>query len=106
MQVREIQDVVAFVVPEKYGDGPIPQEQMDELAYRLVMGQYAGRTAIIEITKVDWLVTKDADEADAFQPAHDCAACVAGADQARSFLREHPDRRIALGNISYTEQLL
>lgn len=97
-----IQDVIALVVPEHI-TGEVPLEQLERLAHQAVARQYVGRTVAITFMEITWLVTSDADEAERFQPAHDCAACRAGADQARAYLRENPERRIALGNITYRE---
>lgn len=74
------------------------------MAVGLAWEQYKReKPAALRFDPVDWLITRDADEADAFQPAHDCAACQAGADQMRAYLAEHPDRWVVLGNLHYVE---
>lgn len=101
--VGPIEDVVAIVIPEGVDD--LPEERLNALAYWQLMGQYAGggrpRTLLVE--SMEWLVTGDWEDVERFQPAHDCAACRAGNDQAVAFLKEHPDRRIAMGNLKYWE---
>lgn len=51
----------------------------------------------------DWTVTDKPEEIEQFQPAHDCAACRAGNDQAEAYLRENPGRWVALANLHYIE---
>ena len=50
-----------------------------------------------------WKITSDWREVEQFQPAHDCTTCRAGNDQAMAFLKEFPDRRLAVGNLTYIE---
>ena len=52
---------------------------------------------------IEWLITSDWQDVERSQPAHDCPTCRAGNDQAIAFLKEHPDQRLALGNLRYWE---
>lgn len=107
MKRKRVEDVLAFVVPAGVDpDSAATRGHMDLLAEASIAQQYTNRPRmVVEIEDIDWLVTNDPAEADAFQPAHDCAACLAGADQVRAFLREHPGRTVALANLVYTEVL-
>ena len=105
-----VDDVIAYVIPEHYNlstaEGrAAAQNELRLLAVSSVAKQYVGRRGLqaILMGDIDILITRDADEADRFQPAHNCPACVAGADQARAYLRDHPTKHIALGNIHYVE---
>jgi hypothetical protein len=55
------------------------------------------------LDRTDWLITNQPDEVERFQPAHGCARCRAGKDQARAFLAEHLHRYVALANLTYRE---
>lgn len=78
--------------------------QLEGLARRYVWGQFGADMPVdIEFAVTEWLVTDKREEVEVFQPAHDCAACRAGNDKADAFLREHPGRWIALGNLFYVE---
>lgn len=105
-----VQDVVCLAVPD-YAD---PTDEvsrafliptLDILARKLTARQYEHlpKPPELEVATVDWLVTKDPADVERFQPAHDCAACRSGNDRSLAFLRDHPDRYIAMGNLSYTE---
>lgn len=59
----------------------------------------------IRFQRIDTLITADIAEAEAFQPAHDCEACLAGTERTRQFLRDHPGSHIALANIHYTTEI-
>jgi hypothetical protein len=79
-------------------------EMLDRLAQRSAMGQYKKqRPKALVMDKIEWLITDDWEEVERFQPAHDCATCRAGNDQAVAYLKEHPDRWLALGNMKYWE---
>lgn len=106
----QVQDVMALVVPD-YAD---PADEvsraflvptLDILARKMVARQYVHHPVQPEVRMevIDWLLTRDPEDVEKFQPAHDCAACRAGNDQALAQLREHPDQWIALANITYTE---
>jgi hypothetical protein len=101
-----IDDVVAVALPEGMDPhDPAVLEHVAAEAELRTWAQYQGwsRPAALRFDPIDWLVTQDADKANAFQPAHDCPACRAGADRMRAFLREHPDRWVVLGNLHYVE---
>lgn len=106
MRTARIQDVLCLAVPLEVEDRPTCDlhSLMDGIAVRAVAEQYGdARPASLVFERIEWLVTGEQDDVERFQPAHDCAACRAGNDQARTFLRENPDRKIALANITYTE---
>lgn len=111
-----IKDVLALVVPERWQElaelaartGELPAElknELQQLAFQSITRQYAGRNGLkaLAMGSHDWLVTRDPVQAEAFQPGDGCPACIAGTDQALAFLRDHPDRLIALGNLNYVE---
>jgi hypothetical protein len=103
-----VQDVFAAVVPEQLIKAPtlVVQMELTKIAQGYVLRQYRewllGRPRIA-FGPFEWLITTNPDEVETFQPAHDCAACRAGNDQAMAYLRENPDRPIALVNMTYTE---
>lgn len=104
MRVEPIEDYIAMVVPEDVGEiDDRVLERLTDQAQRTILAQYRQPPRALLIEPVDWLITSSADEVERHQPAHDCVACRAGNDQARAFLAEHPDRRIAVGNLRYTE---
>ena len=79
---------------------------LEKLARDWVWRQWGpgeARPIDIEFHVTDWLITDEIDKVDEFQPAHDCAACLAGNDQAKAYLREHPGRWLAMANMTYTE---
>lgn len=112
---REIKDVVCLKVPGRWHDDAVKHaagedtpQFMDELiniARNTIMAQYVGNPKIMSLVNIttEWLITSDLAEIEDFQPGDGCPACIAGNDQARAFLREHPDRYVALGNLVYTE---
>lgn len=79
---------------------------LDIIAKAYVHKQWEGaheRPTAIKHLVSDWTVTDKPEEVEEFQPAHDCAACRAGNDQAMTYLREHPGRWVALANLHYIE---
>lgn len=102
-----VDDVVAFVVPA--GIDPLTDRvflaSLQPLVETCVWGQFEGfrPPAAIRFETVTWLVTREAWEVEAFQPAHDCARCRAANDQMLAFLRDNPTRWVALGNMRYVE---
>lgn len=106
---REIKEVLIMLVPRKDQERSLDDLRpiIDEIAMSKVGEQYVrqNRTVMVGLvfTDLDWLITGDPNEVEKFQPAHDCAKCLSGNDQARAYLREHPDRKLALCNITYTE---
>ena len=105
-----ILDLIALAVPDHY-DPEDPEQRpalmttLDQLANATIARQYQGpkRPRAVVIEETDWLVTRDVEEAKAFQPAHDCPTCLAGHDQVTAFLKEHPRTWMALGNLTYRE---
>jgi hypothetical protein len=59
--------------------------------------------AMIQFDPIEWKLTRDPAEVEAFQPAHDCEQCREGNEKAKRFLEEYPDRWVLLGNIHYVE---
>jgi hypothetical protein len=47
----------------------------------------------------EWTFTSDPELVRSLGTVHDCARCRAGADQALTFLRENPDREVAVGHL-------
>lgn len=101
-------DVFAAVVPQGI-DTTNLQEVIPELfplaqAYVAAQWRYVTpRPVLVENLDADWLITNRLSEVEEFRPVHDCAACRAGNDQVAAFLRENPDRFVALANLQYTE---
>jgi hypothetical protein len=101
---KPIEDYIIFkVTPGTDPDQPEQRAWMNRMAEAQVMGQYKRPPRTILMDPVDWLVTSDWREVERFQPAHDCAECQAGNEGAIAFLKEHPDERLALGNLRYWE---
>jgi hypothetical protein len=100
-----IQDFIVLTVPPGVDpDDPEVRKKLEDQVSLNVMGQYKGkRPRALAMDPVEWLITSDWEDVERFQPAHDCAACRAGNDQAIAFLKEHPDKRLALGNLRYWE---
>lgn len=100
-----IEDVFAVTLPQDMDPhDPTITHRLRTMAWRLTYAQYeAPGPLALRFDPIDWLITTDADEADAFQPAHDCPTCRAGADQMRAFLRANPGRYVVLGNLRYVE---
>lgn len=81
-------------------------KELSAVANAYVMRQWVGkreRPVTIRDMISEWAITSEPDEVQAFQPAHDCAACRAGNDQAMAYLRDNPGRWVALANVHYTE---
>lgn len=102
-------DVMCMAVPEHVDptvlliDG-VPSEQLRSVAIQSLMPQYEGQPPrAILLDSMDALVTNERADIEKFQPAHDCAACRAGNDQADTFLRDHPGRWLVLANVAYRE---
>lgn len=103
MRTEPIIDYIVIVVPV---EAEVDDDMFDELtvlAQQMILRQYRHPPRALLVEPVDWLITSDPIDVELHQPEHDCAACLAGNDQARAFLAEHPDRRLALGNLHYTE---
>lgn len=100
-----ILDYIVLSIPADIDpDHPDVQATLDDQAQFQVLNQYRkARPKAIVIDPIEWLITSDWRDVEAHQPAHDCATCRAGNDQAVAFLKEHPDRRLALGNMRYFE---
>lgn len=104
MREEAVDDVFAVSLPEGVDvEDPALTAELYGWVGRLVWAQYQGRRPHEIRIDVDWLITASAEEADAFQPAHDCPSCLAGTDQVRAFLRDNPGRCVALGNLHYVE---
>lgn len=110
-----VQDVLCLSIPDEidpevylgHSDESVQLaflEQLTEMAYKSVWGQWSDRRAPADVkfSAIEWLITADVADVESFQPAHDCADCWMGNLMAEKFLREHPGRYIAMGNISYT----
>jgi len=100
-----IDDFIVLGVPD---DASLEDEDMvdklERMAQRTILAQYTGqRPRALLLYATQWVITSDWEEVERFQPAHDCPACRAGNDQALAFLKEFPHKRLALGNLHYTE---
>lgn len=103
MKVEPIRDYIALTIPENAEVDSDLFDMLTALTQRMILAQYEHPPRALLIEPIDWLITSSAAEVERHQPDHDCAACRAGNDQARAFLAEFPDRRLALGNLRYTE---
>lgn len=100
-----IADFIVLGVPASVTlDDPEVRQKLDDMATLTMMGQYKGkRPKALLMKDIEWLITSDWEDVERFQPAHDCAACRAGNDQAIAMLKEFPEKRLALGNLFYWE---
>jgi hypothetical protein len=100
-----IQDFIVLTFPPDLDpDEPEVREYLDRLAEYQTMAQYKGRKPrALVMDRTEWVVTGDWREVERIQPAHDCTVCRAANDQAMAYLKEHPDKRLALGNLRYWE---
>jgi hypothetical protein len=95
--------VILAVPPGADPDTPEARKAMERQAQLQVMRQYKRPPKAVVIDAIEWTITSDWREVDKVQPGDGCPTCVAGNDQAIAFLKEHPDRRLALGNLKYWE---
>ena len=103
-EVEPILDFIILKVPTHVDVGdPDQQVQMEMRAQYQVMNQYQHKPKAVLLDPIEWLVTSDWHDVEDFQPAHQCPTCLAANDQAIAFLKEHPDERLALGNLRYRE---
>jgi hypothetical protein len=105
MMSEPVQDVFAMAVPDGVdpADPDLPAK-LTHLAQRVAYTQYEGRPLrALVFEEMDWLITSDPADVEKFQPAHDCAACLAGNDQSLTFLQANPGRSIAMCNMAYRE---
>jgi hypothetical protein len=100
-----IQDyVILGMPPDVDPDSPDVREALNRLAERQVLMQYKGKPPkALVIDPIEWLITSDWRDVEAFQPAHDCEDCRSGNERAIALLKEHPTKRLALGNMTYLE---
>ena len=99
-----IQDYIILAVPPEVDlSDPGVAERLRDKAEAQIIHQYRRPPKALVIDAIDWLITNDWREVEINQPAHDCPTCRAGNDQAVAFLKEHPDRQLALGNLRYWE---
>ena len=105
MSQQPILDYVIFGVPFGTVLDDDMRARLDRASEALLMRQYRGRrhprALLLDATR--WLITSSWEDVLAFQPDDGCPTCLAGNDQAVAFLKEHPDRCLALGNLSYVE---
>ena len=52
----------------------------------------------------EWVITGDPAEVRTLGLMHNCASCRAGVDQGLTFLREHPDGELAVGQLWWAAQ--
>lgn len=100
-----VDDYIVLAVPSHVSlDDEGVFKQLQDAADRNIVAQYRGRRPqprALVIHESEWLITSDWREVERFQPAHDCAECRAGNERAVALLKEHPDKRLALGNLHY-----
>lgn len=95
--------LVLGVGPQVELEDPQFAQMLDDMAMRAIVRQYDKPPKAVMLVDMDWILTSDWREVERFQPAHHCAACIAGNDQAVAFLKEFPDKRLALCNMQYIE---
>lgn len=105
-------DVVVCKVPthvDPTAREPRLQAAMVDLLERAARGWIASqwitepdRPDGFAFSTTEWLITNNVEKLDEFQRADDCVACLAGNDQAKAFLRDHPGRWVAIANVVYT----
>jgi len=104
MTTQPVVDYIVIAIPE---DNTLTADELrDDLnrqAEYQIMVQYERPPRALLVSPTEWLITSDPEELARFQPTHNCPACLAGHDRARAFLAEFPDRRLAVGNLHYTE---
>lgn len=102
---EKIYDFIILSVPDDADlTRPGVRDALDRLAHKNVMSQYKKRMPrAVLLEAIQWWITSDWRDVEARQPDHDCASCRSGNDQAIAFLKEHPEKRLALGNIKYVE---
>jgi len=100
-----VDDYIVLAVPDNASaEDEDTMDMLEHKAELTVAGQYTDRRPkAILFLKTEWLITSDWREVERFQPDHECVACRAGNDQAMAFLKEHPTKRLALGNLHYME---
>jgi len=104
MREHVVLDYFIAVWPEGVPvDDPLTLNSLMRQAIDLVWGQYEERPLDIRFEAISWLFTDDPDEIERNQPAHDCADCKLGNWRAQEYLREHPDRKLALADLRYVE---
>lgn len=102
MDAKKITDYVALGIPDDFPED-IDPKVLERQVYLLIIRQYERPPMALLIDPIDWLITSDLAQVELHQPAHDCEECRKGNERAREFLAENPGRRIALGNVTYTE---
>lgn len=99
-------DVICLGVPEA-SEG-LPQEdflkELNGIAVKTIRGQWDKHARIVlRDIEIDWLVTSSLPDVNEFLPIHDCEQCGEAVTRAREYLNNHPGRKVALGNLQYTE---
>jgi hypothetical protein len=97
--------IILGINPEVDPTDPQVEASLERLMNRAVMAQYQGpsKPRALVVLRAEWFFTSDPEEVAKIQPGDGCATCIAGNDQARAFLREHPERKLALCNVEYQE---
>lgn len=110
---RMVQDVICLAIPEEINPGVFLNQNNEFTAAfvtiltKMAQEQVWTQWPVTKPTRVDWqviewMVTDKISDVQEFQPAHDCEDCRLGNVRAEAFLREHPGRWIAMGNLTYT----
>ena len=95
--------IIIKVEPDASIDTPGLKERLNVAADRMIVAQYKGKRPTAILLRTEWIITSDWRDVEQYQPDHDCAQCRAANDQAIAFLKEHPEERLALGNLHYEE---
>lgn len=104
MKTEPIIDYIVIAIPESETlEGEDLQRMLNAQAQYQIMVQYERPPRILLMGRTEWLITSDPAEVESFPLGHDCPACLAGKDRAQAFLKEFPDRRLAIANLHYTE---
>jgi hypothetical protein len=105
MNGEPIDDYIVISVPPNIDpEDPGFHARMENITSYQIMAQYKGqRPRALVMDPVEWTVTSDWRDVEQVQPTHDCPTCRAGQDQAIAYLKEHPEGRLALGNMRYWE---
>jgi hypothetical protein len=102
--VTPIDDYVIIKVLRTDELNDATRKRLIDISMERIMAQYHDNPPkVLMMLPSEWIVTSDPDEVEAFQPDHDCENCRAGNARARMHLINHPEDRLACGNLHYVE---
>lgn len=104
MSDNPIQDYIVIKVPSDTILNPESILKFNSMAKRCIVDQYKKPPypSLILMHDTEWLMPKDWEEVIVFQPHHQCPTCLAANDQAVAYLKEFPEKKLILGNLSYS----